>query len=243
MTVITILLQPNPLGGVKGQIFKFCNNSVSCQYLFYWNFACRQGYNKYEIKQTWFSIVGLCLTHWVDLGGGVNFNFFWTWSCCISNLKELDFSRWKTIVNTRLWANQSISKVWSYYVQPFTRRCIYKKVCYIALLTLTFLRSRTNTKCCPVSSTSYYLCTCKVWSCYVQRLRRICIYKKYLIWPWPAKFEVATANGSGDALPRKYIMWPWPKCQGGHGHTKCCPVPSTSRDLCTSKFDIATSHN
>ena len=58
-------------------------------------------------------------------------------------------------------------------------------------------------------STSCALCTCKVWSCYGQWLRR-CIYKKihYLI----------LTQG-----------------QGGQGHTKCCPVLSTSCDLCTSK--------
>ena len=55
--------------GVKGQIFKFCNNSVSCQY-FYGNFACRQGYNKYETNCTCFAIEGLCLTPCVDLGVG-----------------------------------------------------------------------------------------------------------------------------------------------------------------------------
>ena len=45
------------------------------------------------------------------------------------------------------------------------------------------LSLRTNTKCCPVSSKSYDLYTCKVWSCYVQWFRRKCIYKKYFIWP------------------------------------------------------------
>ena len=35
MTVIKILPHSSdPLGGVKGQIFEFRNNSVSCQYLF-----------------------------------------------------------------------------------------------------------------------------------------------------------------------------------------------------------------
>ena len=43
----------------------------------------------------------------------------------------------------------------------------------------------------------------------------------------PAKFEVATSNSLGeDGFTRKYIIW---------GHTKCCPVPSTSCDLCTCK--------
>ena len=46
------------------------------------------------------------------------------------------------------------------------------------------------------------------------------------------KFEIATTNGYGDALPRKYIIWSWPQ---GQGHTKCCPVHPTSCDLCTSK--------
>ena len=47
----------------------------------------------------------------------------------------------------------------------------------------------------------------------------------------PAKFEGATSNSLGeDAFTRKYIIWPWPS---GQGHTKCCPVPSSSCDLCT----------
>ena len=53
---------------------------------------------------------------------------------------------------------------------------------------------------------------------------------------WPIqlpKFEVATPNRlGGDTFTRKYIVWHW---HWGQGHTKCCPVPSTSRDLCTSK--------
>ena len=76
-----------------------------------------------------------------------------------------------------------------------TRRCIYKKVHYF-----TFdldLRSRANTKHCPVTSTLYDLCTCKRWSCYVQWFRRKCIYKKYLIWPC-LKVTWSTAL---------YIMW------------------------------------
>ena len=49
----------------------------------------------------------------------------------------------------------------------------------------------------------------------------------------PAKFEVAMSNSLGKyAFRRKnrYIIWPWP---WGQGHTTCCPVPSTSCDLCT----------
>ena len=43
------------------------------------------------------------------------------------------------------------------------------------------------------------------------------------------KFEVATSKGlGGDAFTRKFNIW-------GQGHTKCCPVPSTSRDLFSYK--------
>ena len=47
----------------------------------------------------------------------------------------------------------------------------------------------------------------------------------------PVKFEVTVPNGLGeDAFTRKYIIGPW--CQS---HMKCCPVPSTSCELCTCK--------
>ena len=52
----------------------------------------------------------------------------------------------------------------------------------------------------------------------------------------PAKFDIATANGEGDAYTRKQVIWPWPQGHGGQGHMKYCSVPSTSCDLCTSKF-------
>ena len=47
---------PDPLGGVKGHMFKFCNNS--CQY-FNRNFACRQRNNRYETYQTDFFFVSI----------------------------------------------------------------------------------------------------------------------------------------------------------------------------------------
>ena len=49
-------------------------------------------------------------------------------------------------------------------------------------------------KHCPVSSTSYDLCTCKVWSCYVQRFMGKCIYKKY--------------QGHLKHCPLHRFMWP-----------------------------------
>ena len=109
--------------------------------------------------------------------------------------QKQDITRLQSMVHHRkylLLSIQSICKVWNSYVQPLRRRCIYKKVHYF-----TFdldLRSQTNMKPCPVSSTSYDRCTCKVWSCYVQLFRGKCIYKKYLIWPWPR-------SRSHEALP------------------------------------------
>ena len=89
-----------------------------------------------------------------------------------------------------------------------------------------------HTKCCPVPSTSCDLFSYKVWSCYIKRLRRRCIYKKiqYLTFDldlgvkvtqnvaqYPlhhvtysaTKFEVATSTCLvGDTFTRKYNIWP-----------------------------------
>ena len=95
-------------------------------------------------------------------------------------------------------------------------------------------------KCCPVSSTSCDLCIYTVWSYYVKRFRRRCIYKKiqylkwkYIIWNvaqyhlhhatyscvWVTKFEVAISNGSGgDTFTRKYIIWPMTLTMGSRSH-------------------------
>ena len=105
-----------------------------------------------------------------------------------------------------------------------------------------------HTKCSPVTSTSCDLCTCIVWSGYVQRLGRRCIYKKihYMtfdlgvkvmqnIAQYPlhhvsyaaTKFEVATSKRlRGDTFTRKSLfdLWPWLLSQG---HRKCYPVPTT----------------
>ena len=158
---------------------------------------------------------------------------------------KLDFTRWYTITSTRFWSNQNICKVCNCYAELFRRRWIYKKVHYF-----TFdldLRSRTNTKHCPVSSTSYDLCSCKVWSCYVQKFRRKCIYKKYLIWPLSKSHE-ALPSTSCVLCTKKVWSCYGPMVKEMHykentlytrsksqGHCKCCPVPSTSCDLCTNK--------
>ena len=51
----------------------------------------------------------------------------------------------------------------------------------------------------------------------------------------PAKIEVARSNSFGDAFTRKYIFLTFDL----GGCKKCCPLPSTSCDLCTCK--VATS--
>ena len=58
------------------------------------------------------------------------------------------------------------------------------------------------TKCCPVPTSSCDLCTCKVWSCYIQRFRQRSIYKKiqYL--------TLTLASRSLEILPSTlYTMW------------------------------------
>ena len=97
-------------------------------------------------------------------------------------------------------------KVWSNYAEWLRRRCVYKKnaiyYIYFELWPLTLSFDRGPTKHCPVPSTSCDHCTCKVWSCYVQRLRRRCIYKKirYL--------TLTFRTMSHKTLPSiLYIMW------------------------------------
>ena len=56
-------------------------------------------------------------------------------------------------------------------------------------------------------------------------------YPRHYVTYAPAKFDIPISHGwREDAFTRKYIKWPWPS---GQGHAKCCPVPSTSCDLCT----------
>ena len=70
MTVFKILPHhPRPLGEVKGEIFKFSNNSVSCQFFFTEiSHADRGRINMKHIKQD--NVEGLGPTPWVDLGHG-----------------------------------------------------------------------------------------------------------------------------------------------------------------------------
>ena len=130
-----------------------------------------------------------------------------------------------------------ICKVWSCYSQ-WLRRCIYKK---IRSLTLT-PRSRGTRSQEMLPSTFYIMwpiCTRKVLSCYIPRLRRRCIYKKIHFLTFTGNvaqcplhlctYKVWKGLGE-DAFTRKYIIWPL-----GQGHTKCCPVSSTSYDLFSYK--------
>ena len=105
-----------------------------------------------------------------------------------------------------------------------------------------------HTKCCPVPSTSCDLFSYKVWSCYVERFRRRCIYKKiqYLTFDldpkvkvtqnvaqyplhhvtYPAtKFEVTMSNRlGGDTITRIYNIWPMTLTLGSRSHEM---VPSS----------------
>ena len=60
------------------------------------------------------------------------------------------------------------------------------------------------------------LCTCKVWSCYGQWLRR-CITRKYILWPWP--------QGQGVKVTQNIAQYPL-------HHVTYVPA----------KFNVATSH-
>ena len=52
----------------------------------------------------------------------------------------------------------------------------------------------------------------------------------------PAKFEVATSNSlGGDAVTNENTLFYIDPDLGGQGHMNCCPVPSTSCELCTYK--------
>ena len=136
------------------------------------------------------------------------------------------------------------SKIWSWYIQQFRRRCIHKKI------------------------------HCLTFGLEVKVIQNDAQYPLHYVTYAPAKFEVATSNGlGGDAFTRKYIIWALTlksrshkmmlsipskpcdlcTCKGwscyvqwfrrrciykkihyltGQGHRKCCWVPSTSSELC-----------
>ena len=133
MAVIKFLTHsPDPLAGVKGQIFKFCNNSVSCQYFLpKFRMQTEVQYCRYKTYQTGLLFEGpgygslgrlkgsgrvqsstlseyghvayqikaieACINLVANIlpkdplprswgwGQRSKFNFFRTWSCCISN--------------------------------------------------------------------------------------------------------------------------------------------------------------
>ena len=113
-----------------------------------------------------------------------------------------------------------------------------------------------HTKCCPVPSTSHHICTCKVWSCFVQRLSlqentlydldlgvkvtyNVAQYSTHHVIYAPAKFEVAKSNRLGDkAFTRKYIIWPLPWGQGHPNHPTVYHVIYAS-----TKFVVDTSNS
>ena len=109
---------------------------------------------------------------------------------------KLDYSRWYTIANTHFLY------LWSW------------------------LWGKGNTKRRPVPPTSFYLCTCKVWSYCKQRFRR-CIYKKIILLTLDINTEEMHLQEN-----TLFDLWLWPWSQG---HANCCPAPSTSCYLCNCK--------
>ena len=72
-------------------------------------------------------------------------------------------------------------------------------------------RGQDHMKCCPVTPTSCDLCTCQVWSCYIQQFRR-CIYKKIYYLTFDLDLGIK-------------VTW----------NVAHRPVPSSSCDLCIYK--------
>ena len=77
--------------------------------------------------------------------------------------------------------------------------------------------------------------------------------RNHIIWPWPkvtrnvaqypwhhvtyapAKFDVAHPMVKEKMHLQENTLFDLDLVNGGQGHPKCCPVPSTSCDLCTSQ--------
>ena len=122
---------------------------------------------------------------------------------------------------------------------------------------------RGHTKCCSVPSTSCDLCTCKVWSCYVQWFRRRCIQKKFTLfdlWHWTLgqrhrnvpQYPLRPCNlcnckvwscyiqgRGGDAFTSKYIIWP---LSLGQGHKNVAQFPLHHVTYALGKFIVAMSN-
>ena len=133
------------------------------------------------------------------------------------------------------------SKVWYCYISRLRRRCIYKK--------------KQNVAKCRLHHVTYAPTEFEVTTS--RALERETFTRKFNIWP----LTLTLGSRSHEMLPSTfYIMWPiqlksskllgqkvkeemhlqensifklWP---WGQGHTKCCPVSSTSCDLFSYKI-------
>ena len=67
----------------------------------------------------------------------------------------------------------------------------------------TWHRVQDRVKCCPVPSISCDIYSCKVWRCYVEGLRRRCIYRKI-------HYLTLTLGSRSQKMfcSTLYIMWP-----------------------------------
>ena len=155
-----------------------------------------------------------------------------------------------------IWWSIAIFIMWPMYLQslkllrPWLRRCITKKIYYLTLTP----RSRGSRSHKMLPSTLDF-----IWPMHQHSLmllhpmvkermhlwdntlfeldpkvkftQNVAQYPRQHVIYAPAKFDIATSYGKGeDAFTRNCIIWPW---HSGQAHTKCCPVPSTSCDLCT----------
>ena len=137
-------------------------------------------------------------------------------------------------------------KIWNCYVQQFWRRCIYKKVHY-----LTFDLDL-GVKATQMLLSILYI----MWPIHLQGLVLVHLTVKeemhlqeitffeffdhshkmlpstlYIMWPIQVqslKLLCLTVKEMHLQEITSYDLWPWIR---GQGHTKCCPVPSTSCDL------------
>ena len=133
----------------------------------------------------------------------------------------------------------------------------------IDYMTLTYM-GQGNTKCFPVPSKSYDLCTCKIWNCYVQQFRRRCIYKKihyltltfgsrlhnvapvpstlcdlciYRVWSYYVK------SFRRRSIYKKFNIWPLTLTLGSRSHKNVAQYPLHHVTHPATKFEVATSNH
>ena len=130
-------------------------------------------------------------------------------------------------VGLEFFSEFSVCQVFSYqaYVLCALKKCLDKNIDRI--LVDWFKMNYSSSRWYTIANTNFFTYYLYLW---VKVTQNVAQYLLNNVTYAPLKFEVAMSNGKGgDSFTRKYIIWPWPN---GQGHTKCCPVPYTSCDLC-----------